>query len=246
MKALFALATLATLATLALAATAQAQVITIDQAKAMAGNVTPGDTPGFPVTLSQPGSYRLAGNLRVPEGVHGVVIGARNVTLDLNGFTLSGPRCGPARCNIGPGTGSNGTGVYVEQPLARLLNGSIDAFNGSGVRAEASAQSLAIDQMTLSRNGVDGATLVANSTVRDSRFAGNQRFGLYAAVPSESAHLSVSTSSFESPVGETYVVFSAAGRVLLDRNTFSGGVFLAGSSAYARSLGTNLCNGQLC
>jgi hypothetical protein len=234
------------LTTLALQAQAVDGVILIDQAKSLAGGVTPGDEPGFPVTISQPGSYRLAGNLRVPEGVRGVVIGARHVTLDLNGFTLSGPRCGPARCNTGGGTGSNGAGVHVEQPFARLVNGSIDAFNGSGVWAEASAHSLALDQMTLSRNGVDGATLVANSTVRDSRFAGNLRFGLYAAVPYESAHLSVSTSSFESPVGQTYVVFSAAGRVLLDRNTFSGGVFPAASSAYARSLGTNLCNGQLC
>ena len=33
-------------------------VILIDQNKALAGNVTPGDTPGFPVTISLPGSYR--------------------------------------------------------------------------------------------------------------------------------------------------------------------------------------------
>ena len=33
-------------------------VILIDQTKALAGNVTPGDTPGFPVTISLPGSYR--------------------------------------------------------------------------------------------------------------------------------------------------------------------------------------------
>ena len=38
-------------------------VTLIDQNKALAGSVTPGDTPGFPVTISQPGSYRLSGNL---------------------------------------------------------------------------------------------------------------------------------------------------------------------------------------
>jgi hypothetical protein len=37
-------------------------VILIDQNKALAGNVTPGDTPGFPVIISQPGSYRLDSN----------------------------------------------------------------------------------------------------------------------------------------------------------------------------------------
>lgn len=38
-------------------------VIQINQARALAGGVTPGDEPGFPVTISQPGSYRLTGNL---------------------------------------------------------------------------------------------------------------------------------------------------------------------------------------
>ena len=42
-------------------------VVLIDQNHALAGNVTPGDTPGFPVTISQPGSYRLTGNLIVPD-----------------------------------------------------------------------------------------------------------------------------------------------------------------------------------
>src|SRR6185436_8638324 len=37
--------------------------ILIDQNRALAGNVTPGDAPGFPVTISQPGSYKLSGNL---------------------------------------------------------------------------------------------------------------------------------------------------------------------------------------
>lgn len=62
---------------------------TIDQGKAQAGNVTPGDAPAFPVTLSVPGSYKLTGNLVVPSGVSGIEISADGVTLDLNGFTIS-------------------------------------------------------------------------------------------------------------------------------------------------------------
>ena len=68
---------------------AQAQ-ITIDQNKALAGNITPGDTPGYPITLSRPGLYKLVGNLSVPAGVDGIQIAADDVTLDMNGFTLSG------------------------------------------------------------------------------------------------------------------------------------------------------------
>ncbi|MBC7832978.1 MAG: hypothetical protein H7Y62_13280 [Hyphomicrobium sp.] len=70
-------------------ASAHAQA-TIDQNKALAGSVTPGDTPGFPVTLSVPGSYKLTGNLTVPAGTTGITITVSGVTLDLNGFNIVG------------------------------------------------------------------------------------------------------------------------------------------------------------
>src|SRR6266540_3776373 len=67
-------------------------VVLIDQNRALAGGVTPGDTPGFPVTLSVPGSYRLTGNLTVPDAnTTAIQIAADNVTLDLNGFSILGP-----------------------------------------------------------------------------------------------------------------------------------------------------------
>jgi hypothetical protein len=66
-------------------------VVLIDQARALAGNVTPGDAPGFPVTLTLPGSYRLSGNLTVPVQVDGIVIQSSEITLDLNGFRISAP-----------------------------------------------------------------------------------------------------------------------------------------------------------
>ena len=68
-------------------------VVLINQASALAGNVTPGDTPGFPVTISQPGSYRLAGNLTVPDANTTAieVTATGQVTVDLNGFVISGP-----------------------------------------------------------------------------------------------------------------------------------------------------------
>src|SRR5579859_1332837 len=43
---------------------------------------------GFPYVISQPGSYKLSGNLEAPAGSNGIVIAASNVTLDLNGFTI--------------------------------------------------------------------------------------------------------------------------------------------------------------
>src|SRR5262245_36759187 len=67
-------------------------VVLIDQNAALAGAVTPDDAAGFPVTLSRPGSYRLSGNLTIADpDTTAIEITTDNVTLDLNGFTISGP-----------------------------------------------------------------------------------------------------------------------------------------------------------
>jgi hypothetical protein len=44
---------------------------------------------GFPYTISQSGSYRLSGNLTPPLNVSAIQILTGNVSLDLNGFTIS-------------------------------------------------------------------------------------------------------------------------------------------------------------
>jgi hypothetical protein len=41
-------------------------VVLIDQAHALAGNITPGDTPGFPVTISLPGAIAYRAISRCP------------------------------------------------------------------------------------------------------------------------------------------------------------------------------------
>ena len=67
-------------------------VIEINQARASTGSVTPGDAPGFPVTLSESGSYVLTGNLTLPDAdTTGIVVEADDVTIDLNGFAIQGP-----------------------------------------------------------------------------------------------------------------------------------------------------------
>src|SRR5213079_870780 len=96
--------------------------------RALAGGVTPGDAPGFPVTLSVAGSYRLSGNLTVPdENTNAIVVSADNVTIDLNGFSILGPVVcsgNPVSCNFTTGTG---TGVIVDglHPNLTLVNGTI-------------------------------------------------------------------------------------------------------------------------
>ena len=74
-------------AMLAFAASAGAVdgTIEINQAKVMAGS-------GFPFIISTPNSsYRLTGSLSVPAGVDGIDVTASNVTIDLNGFSITAP-----------------------------------------------------------------------------------------------------------------------------------------------------------
>jgi hypothetical protein len=60
--------------------------ILINQGKVLAGNVT----PGFPVTLSRHGAYRLTGSLKAPANKDGIAIVAESVTLDVNGLQPTG------------------------------------------------------------------------------------------------------------------------------------------------------------
>lgn len=98
-------------------------VVLLDQNKALAGNVTAGDAPGFPITISQSGSYRLDGNLTVPFGGTAIVVTAPNVTIDLNGFTISG---------TAPTQTSGGNAITYSGPLPSLgltiRNGIITNF----------------------------------------------------------------------------------------------------------------------
>lgn len=50
---------------------------------------TPGNINGTFV-ITQPGSYYLTGNVTGEVGKHGILIGSDGVTIDLNGFTLTG------------------------------------------------------------------------------------------------------------------------------------------------------------
>ena len=110
-------------------------VIEINQAKAEAGGVTPGDTEGFPVTISESGSYRLTGNLTVPdENTTGIEITADDVTLDLNGFAIEGPTvCSGNPLSCSP-TGS-GDGVFSTSANTNItvVNGTIRGMGDRGI-----------------------------------------------------------------------------------------------------------------
>jgi hypothetical protein len=78
---------------------------TLDQIEARSSIGTPGQVTTSTLTISQPGSYVLMGPVTVSEG-NGITISSGNVTLDLNGFTItstaaSGPGSGVYLAGIG-------------------------------------------------------------------------------------------------------------------------------------------------
>ena len=102
-------------------------VIQINQARALAGGIAPGDTAGFPITIDKSASYRLTSNLQVPADTLGFFILASNVTIDLNGFTVES----------GGGTNINARGLFIQTSHDNLeiRNGTFRGLPGSGLVA---------------------------------------------------------------------------------------------------------------
>lgn len=127
--------------------------IHITHAKALAGNVTPGDTRGYPVVLSEPGTYMLADNLIVPLNKTGLAITSPYVTVDLNGFTIQG--------------GTKGLhGVYGAQHGVTIKNGTIVGFKLDGISGQGNFW--IIENMRVISNGRDGIFCLASCQVQNS------------------------------------------------------------------------------
>ena len=122
---LTALVSAAVIGALVSPAQAAEGVIQINQGTALVGGVTPGDAPGYPVEINVSGSYRLVGNLDVPDAVIGISIQAGDVTLDLNGMTIRGAGTGVSAILTGV------TGISAENITVR--NGTVRDFRGRGI-----------------------------------------------------------------------------------------------------------------
>lgn len=158
--------------------TVSADVVSINQKSAQAGKVTEGDAPGFPVTISEPGSYRLSSNLVVTDaGVTVIEITADDVTLDLGGFSIVGPNsCAgtPVVCTIsGGGIGVKAvadTGTSPEN--VRVMNGTVRGMGAHGVRLIGNGT--AVERVNAVSNGGPGIVVGLGSIIDSvARFNGS-------------------------------------------------------------------------
>ncbi len=143
----------------------------------------------FPITISQPGSYYLTGDITGVDGQGGIAVSANDVTLDLNGFTLAGV----------PGSGS---GIFSEGWNTTVLNGSIIGWGYRGLWATTGANAHAarlqvrsngdsgivfsggqgsiVEDCTASNNGWYGIDVSGNGIVRNNVVAANGQSGISA------------------------------------------------------------------
>jgi hypothetical protein len=157
-------------------------IVLIDQNRALAGNVTPGDAPGFPVTISQSGSHRLSGSLTVADiNTTAIQITADNVTLDLNGFSIIGPVVctnHPTTCPApGKGIGVRADADQTFGPRGvRVLNGSVRGMSQTGILMTGDGSF--VERVTADGNARGG--MVVAGTVIESAGSQNGAFGIFA------------------------------------------------------------------
>lgn len=165
-------------------------VIEINQAKVKVGGVTPGDAPLFPAIISQPGSYRLTGNLDVTdasarpagtaaENTTAILVTADYVTIDLNGFMIKGPTvCLGSGSSLTCSPTGSGNGINATVAGVAVMNGTVQGMGNVGVYLFDFNKPSQVEKVRALNNGSHGiqANTVANCTANR-----NGAWGIYTA-----------------------------------------------------------------
>lgn len=174
---LMAIMAIMTMSSLFSPAIASDGVIEINQASALAGNVTAGDTPGFPITLSASGSYLLTSNLTLPEDdtADGIHIEASHVSLDLNGFSIIGPvSCqfvvDTVVCSLPRNLGQ--AGVRVGGNDVAISNGTITGSRENAIANATDLSGLRIERIRVSSNAGNGLGIRGTGIVVENCYLG--------------------------------------------------------------------------
>jgi hypothetical protein len=120
-----------------------------------------GDTAGFPVTITAPGSYRLTGNLTLTDAdTDAIVVTGNDADIDLNGFAITGITVCNASCT------NTGTGRGIATP----------SFAVRGVSVHGG---------TVSQMGETGVALGRQARVEDVRAISNGGWGIIVSAGSQ-------------------------------------------------------------
>ena len=143
-------------------------VIQINQARAIAGGVTAGDAPGFPVLISEDGRYILTSVLDVtgqpsPESVTAITVTASGgATIDLNGFGIKGATvCTGTPVTSCTPTGT-GVGILFTSQVGLVYGGAISGMGYRGIDMSGSNVGIVRD-LIVHHSGENGIVLPGSS-----------------------------------------------------------------------------------
>jgi len=230
---------------------------------------------GFPYKITQSGSYKLSGNLIVPNAdTNGIVISADYVTLDLNGFSIAGPvTCTPFTFPVQCSTSGTGVGILSPNQGTTVLNGTVRGMGAVGI--DLGNNSSLVQGIHADSNGSAGGAglLVFSGIVTHCTAAVNAGSGIAsvdAVVSFNDVRLnggrgiqggSIVNNNVAINNGEDGIINPALavnnvlegnigfGLNMLGGNGYMGNVMNANSAGTVnggKSLGQNLCNGASC
>lgn len=198
----------------------------------------PGDAPGYPIEITQPGSYKLTGNLDVrntplPSDTVAIGISAAAVTLDLAGFRIVGPVvCSAPPVTCSPAATADAIVLSDDADAAVVRNGVVSGFR-IGVHVLGGAIFPRLEGLVAYSNllegvliGAPGAQLVGVTAFQ------NGRNGIQVG---QAAAVRRSTSARNAHEG----LVSGPDSLLVDNTVFDNGlrgVHGAGRSLYARNV----------
>lgn len=203
---------------------------------------TPGDGTATYV-ISQPGSYYLTGGITTTAGKAGIRIAASRVTIDLMGFTISGPgsagitdggaALSDIRIHSGSVAGVGGIGISLTtSDRTRLERMTARGCAGTGFAAgqNCHAEDLDADQNTATPGLAGGISLGDQAAVVTCNARGNTGGGIRAGVDSRCEEC-VCTSN--TGIG---IEVQGAGRVERCMAGSNGGAGISGPSTIGSSL----------
>jgi len=190
---------------------------------------------GFPYVIASPGSYRLASNLILENpNLTAIQVLAPNVTIDLNGFVISGVTI----CSGSPVTGcteaGDGRGIDGEAAAGvKVCNGIIRGMGNAGIALGFEARvedvrvvsnggvgvvvagSSRVSGASVIRNGNSGVSLGAGSSITDSVVTGNHAAGISFDAQTEIIGNAVYANGQPGTPGHSGIVASGSDNTIL-------------------------------
>ena len=160
---------------------------------ATVGGCFEGDSSGYPVTITNAGSYRLTGNLATGNVNQTLIeVNASEVSIDLNGFSL----IGPVTCSGNPNVcSSSGTGrgitIFSSSNSVSVFNGTVRGMGETGILLGKNA---IVENVKLIENGFSGLVLSGSGSTGVAKNIIAQRNGNHG-ISSSGANLFVMDST---------------------------------------------------